>query len=184
MNIDVVLANSVKLQCHISEIAQVALPLAWILVRYMCLYACRRIGMLLHFHQNKSGHKINSNRSRCSFPLGVIKRMLKKNLLVLQVQGVHIDTAHEPCLPAYPHRGALLHSLKPKDPVAMESGGHGPKAMSTEYHTRFIKQQFRNGGGLVCVCMCMCVHVCYTVCVSRMHSKPLIWSSRMKQARG
>lgn len=78
VNIDVVLANSVKLQCHVSEIAQVALPLAWILVRYMCMYACRHIGMLLHFHQNKSGHKINSNRSRCSFPLGVIKRMLKK----------------------------------------------------------------------------------------------------------
>lgn len=49
MNIDVVLANSVKLQCHVSEIAQVALPFAWILVRYMCMYACRCIGMLLHF---------------------------------------------------------------------------------------------------------------------------------------
>ena len=75
---------------------------------------------------------------------------------IAQVQGVHINTAHEPCLPAYPHQGILLHSLKPKDPVSMESGGHGPKAMSTEYHTRFIKQQFRNGGGLVCVyVLCM-----------------------------
>ena len=65
----------------------------------------------------------------------------------------------------------------------MESGGHGPKAMSTEYHTRFIKQQFRNGGGLYYWCVRVCI--VHDIVCARVHEKnALIWSSRMKQARG
>lgn len=63
-----------------------------------------------------------------------------------QVRSAHINTAREASIPVYPNHTALLHSLKPKNPIAAENAGHGPNAMSTEYHTRFVRQRFRDKG--------------------------------------
>lgn len=69
----------------------------------------------------------------------------------LQVRGVHVDTAGEcVAVPVYPHTSPLLTSHAPKDPVAAENAGHGPKAMSTEYHSQFKRQQFRDESKSVC----------------------------------
>ncbi len=63
-----------------------------------------------------------------------------------QVHEVHVDTRLRAPLPVYPQHAPTLRTIEPRDPVAMENAGHGPKAMTTEYHSQFPRKKLSDDG--------------------------------------
>ena len=50
-------------------------------------------------------------------------------------------------MPVYPRHRPTLHSINEKDLTAKENGGYGPKSMSTESNTHYVKKPIHQKDG-------------------------------------
>jgi hypothetical protein len=60
---------------------------------------------------------------------------------------VHADTRLGGSLPIYPPHRTTLDVVTNHDPLHNENIGHGPNAMSTECHTRYVEKSIHRKDG-------------------------------------